>query len=75
MPEYSEFGVLMPVFDGNFLDDTVPLTENELIWKDVIIKFLQNKNIREEYSKKGMLRAQDFSIERIREQWIKILKN
>lgn len=72
--EFAKFGILMPVFKGEFLDETIPLTETEIKWKNTMINVLQDNELRKNYSTKGLLRANDFSIDNIKEQWIKIIK-
>ncbi|NWF65856.1 MAG: glycosyltransferase, partial [Campylobacterales bacterium] len=69
--ELGEFGVLNPMFSGDFENRDI---QTKKIWIDSIIKLLNDDNLREEYSKKAKIRANDFSKDSIVKEWVKIIK-
>lgn len=66
---------LCPVCDGVFRNADVPLTTEENILADAMIALAQDKEMRLKYSKKGLLRAQDFGIEKILPEYIEVLES
>ncbi len=73
-PEFAKYGVLMPVFKLKFKKANEPLDEIEKMWVEVISEFLQKENLRQEYAHKAKERATDFDIEKIIEEYRKVLK-
>jgi glycosyltransferase involved in cell wall biosynthesis len=73
-PEFSEYGVLMPVFEIKYKTANEPLEEREIMWVKTIDKLLEDESLREHYSEKAKQRAEDFRIEKIVEEWREILK-
>ena len=63
--EYGEYGILMPVMDGRPYSARDPLTWQERVWADELIKLLRNPEILEEYKRRGPRRAADFDIPKI----------
>jgi len=63
-PEYGEYGVLMPVMDGKFYSPSDPLTWQEEVWVEGIVKLLKNPALLEEYRGKALSRAMDFDAEK-----------
>jgi len=72
-PEFAKYGILMPVFDGKLKKINDPLTNEEKIWVETILKILKNKNILDKYSQMGKKKAKDFDVENIIKKWKEIL--
>jgi len=73
-PEFAEYGVLMPVFDVKYKTAKEPLEEREIMWVKTIDKLLEDENLRKNYSEKAKQRAEDFSIEKIVQEWKGVLR-
>ena len=73
-PEFSEYGVLMPVFEVKYKTANEPLEEREIMWVETIDKLLEDKNLRKHYSEKAKQRAEDFRIEKIVQEWKEVLR-
>ena len=73
-PEFSEYGVLMPVFEIKYKTANEPLEEREIMWVETIDKLLEDESLREHYSEKAKQRAEDFSIEKIVQEWREVLR-
>jgi glycosyltransferase involved in cell wall biosynthesis len=73
-PEFAEYGVLMPVFEVKYKSAEEPLEEKEIMWVETIDKLLEDENLRKSYSGKAKQRAEDFSIEKIVEEWKEVLR-
>lgn len=71
--EYCEYGIIVPVCDGNYYDYDVPLTREEKILAKSIIELYKDEKVREYYSHKGRERAKDFDITNIVEEWENLL--
>ncbi|MEM3539340.1 MAG: hypothetical protein QXM29_06210 [Nitrososphaerales archaeon] len=61
-PEYGEYGILMPVMDGKMYTAKVPLTWQEEVWADEIIKLLTHPKKLNEYKRKSLKRAFEFDV-------------
>ena len=73
-PEYDGFGVLMPIFFGNeFLEANTTLVERERLWVNTLQTLLVNDEKLSEYTKMGIQRAEDFSLEVIISEWKDII--
>jgi glycosyltransferase involved in cell wall biosynthesis len=72
-PEFSEYGVLMPVFEVKYKSAEEPLGEKEMMWVETIDKLLEDEGLRKHYSEKAKQRAEDFRIEKIVEEWKEVL--
>ncbi|MFZ8830678.1 MAG: glycosyltransferase, partial [Thermodesulfobacteriaceae bacterium] len=72
-PEFAEYGILMPVFDVKYKTAKEPLEEREIMWVKTIDKLLEDENLRKNYSEKANQRAEDFRIEKIVQEWKKVL--
>ncbi len=69
--EYAQYGVLIPVCrEGN--SDT-QLSKEENIMADSIIKMLNDKQMRDNYSKMGVIRGYDFNINNIMKKWEELI--
>jgi glycosyltransferase involved in cell wall biosynthesis len=73
-PEFAEYGVLMPVFDVKYKNANEPLEEKEIMWVETIDRLLEDESWRKNYSEKAKQRAEDFSIEKIVQEWKGVLK-
>ncbi len=71
--EFAEYGVLMPVFEVKYKTAKEPLEEREIMWIEAIDKLLEDESLRKHYSEKAKQRAEDFSIEKIVEEWKEVL--
>jgi glycosyltransferase involved in cell wall biosynthesis len=63
-PEYAEYGILMPVMDGKLYSASDPLTWQEEVWAEELIKLLKDSRPLEEYREKALKRALDFDAEK-----------
>jgi glycosyltransferase involved in cell wall biosynthesis len=68
-PEFAQYGILMPVFDGQLKKINDPLTKEEKIWIDTLLKVLKNDDILNKYKLKCKERTKDFYIENIIKDW------
>jgi len=73
-PEFAEYGVLMPVFEVKYKTAKEPLEEKEIMWVETIDKLLEDEGLRKNYSEKAKQRAEDFSIEKIVQEWREVLR-
>jgi len=73
-PEFAEYGVLMPVFEVKYKSANEPLEEREMMWVETIDKLLEDESLGKNYSEKAKQRAEDFSIEKIVQEWKEVLK-
>lgn len=60
--EISDFGILVPVCDKNFLKSTIALSEEEDAMAQAITRLLTDKTLASEFSRKGIGRARDFDV-------------
>ncbi len=67
-PEFAKYGILMPVFEED---------NQEIVraWVETIKRVLTDEGLRERYSKVGLKRAEDFRIEKIVDEWRRVLNN
>ncbi len=73
-PEFAEYGVLMPVFEIKYKTAKEPLEEREIMWVETIDKLLEDEILRKNYSEKAKQRAEDFTIEKVVQEWKEVLK-
>lgn len=71
--DFAEYGILVPIFDGKQRSTKVPLTKEESLMAQAIIKFFE-QNKRKHYSKMSKKRSKDFAIETISQQWKDLLQ-
>lgn len=69
-PEISEYGVLVPVCDGRKYGHSDPLTKEELILAETIIKMYKDVHLRDELSSNGKKRVLEFRSDNIAKEWI-----
>ncbi|MBO5094462.1 MAG: glycosyltransferase [Lachnospiraceae bacterium] len=73
--EKAEYGILCPVCDGVIRGAHEKLTCEEETLADAIIELLQNKELREHYRSVGCKRAEDFDMENLIWEWLKVIEN
>jgi len=71
--EYAEYGILTPVCDGNYYSANDPLTKEEKMIANAVIRLLKDKEIREHYQNQSKKRIADFKPEKIIEQWLDVI--
>lgn len=72
--QYAEYGILIPVCDGIYHAENVPLTKEEKILADSMIILVQNDDMKDRYSKLSIERAQDFNLDEILPMWSEIIE-
>jgi len=75
-PYYGEYGILSKPFPRMFIWQNLnekPLIEEEKIFADIMIKIIEDKDLRRKYSK-GLKRAKDFDIKKIMKSWKKLIE-
>jgi len=63
--EYAEFGILVPCLDGKFRLANQPLTLEEQLLAESILRVLTDKNLHSHYALTGRKRAEDFDVNRV----------
>lgn len=71
--EMAEYGLLVPVCDGQHENASDPLTKEEMLMADAIIRLLENQDLRDSYAKRALERARDFSTDNITAEWISLI--
>ncbi len=71
----QEFGILMPVFDHHFNSSDESVSDLHQQWADRISDLLLNDEKRKHYQQQSLLRAQDFSVEKVCKKWLDIIEN
>ena len=66
-------GILTPVCDGNMYKPNDPLTKEERVIADRIIRLLNDSEMWDHFSKKSSIRSKDFDEEILIKQWESIL--
>lgn len=66
--EYAEYGIITPVCSGNKLKSSSPLEKEEALLSEAMIKLLEDAELRENYARKSVERAMDFTIKKIVEE-------
>lgn len=74
-PEYGDYGILMPVMDGKLYTAKDPLTWQEEVWAEEIIKLLKDSRPLEEYRRKALRRALDFDAEKQVKKYFEVIFN
>lgn len=69
--EFARYGILMPLLKIN---DNTTYKGRLMIWKDTINKALEESEMMTEYCEAGKSRSEDFSKEKITEQWISLIQ-
>jgi len=72
-PEYAEYGILMPVMDGKFYSVSDPLTWQEEVWAEEIIRCLTHPEKLSKYRAKAISWARDFDAKKIAKRYFEVL--
>lgn len=72
--EVGEFGVLAPPMDRGYRWDGGELDEGERRLCEAMRLLLEDRPLRERYSRLGPRRAEDFSAQRSKESWLSLLR-
>lgn len=73
-PEFARYGILMPVFDGEYKKADDPLTREEKVWAETLSEILSNEKLLNEYGEKAKERALDFDMDKIIKQWLEVIE-
>lgn len=73
--EYAEYGVLTPICGYGQRNATEPLTREEELLAEGMLRLLEDDGLRKEYEAKGLERVQRFSPEAILREWEKVIEN
>ncbi|MGB9978578.1 glycosyltransferase [Methanobacterium sp.] len=73
-PYFGEHGILIKPFEKKWKDSEEKLDNIEEMLYDLMIKMIENPDLRKEYSK-GLNRAKDFDKDKIINQWEKLIVN
>lgn len=72
--ELAEYGVLVPVCDGEHFNATESLTDEEAYLADAMIYLHKHPDIREEYRKKAKERIRNFDKSLILDEWVNVIE-
>lgn len=72
--ERAEFGILVPINNGDKKTAEEPLDEQEKILKQAIELLIKDGEIRNNYSRKSVERSLDFNIDNIIKRWIEAIE-
>lgn len=72
--EYAEYGILIPVQDGEYKSAEDRITSGEVTLANVIMKVLVAPGLREKYANMGYKRCMHFSMELFVRQWRDVIK-
>lgn len=70
----NRYGILIPVCDGIKHKYSTPLTNEENIMADFIVKTIKNKTLRNYFAKQALKRVNEFDISKIIEEWEKVIE-
>ena len=68
----GDYGILLPPLEKKFVTN-VNLTQRELYWSKELFHFLKNDSFMVKYKERALRRAYDFSLEKIGEEWLKLI--
>jgi glycosyltransferase involved in cell wall biosynthesis len=71
--EQGQYGILTPPLDGRFRDANVPLTKEESLLAESLIKLLQDEPLRQHYRQVSRERIEPFGADRVIAKWMDIL--
>jgi glycosyltransferase involved in cell wall biosynthesis len=72
---YQGFGVLMPIFNKKYVNANTKLNAQEELWISTLENLLSNFQKRNEYSQKGLKRADYFQMKSIFSEWKKMIES
>lgn len=67
--EFAEYGILVPPCDGTFYSSTQPLSREEKLFAEAVLRILEDPWLREMYREKGLQRVRDFELGRIMDSY------
>lgn len=72
--EFAEYGILVPVCDGNHFNASDPLTKEEEYLAKAMVCLSDNPEVKNNYIKKASNRVRDFDKQHIMNKWIDIIE-
>ena len=72
--EHAQYGILVPADNRKFYEAKDPLNNIEKKLSEAILEMIENNELRKEYKKKSLERAADFAIDKVIDEWIKVLE-
>lgn len=74
-PDYTGFGVLMPIFQKEFVEAREKLDQKEKLWVETIEKLLADDEKLKDYSNNGIQRANVFEVQLIVAEWKSLINS
>ena len=71
---WTEYGVITPLCSGRMRSAQEPLEEQEILLAKALVTCLENKEVREKYSRMGQERSQCFDMDTIIQEWISLIE-
>lgn len=68
-PDFDGYGVLMPTFPNRLIDETPPMSPEEICWVDTVMELLSDEKRLRHYVEQGVCRAEAFRPEPIMAAW------
>lgn len=72
--DYCNYGILVPVCDGNKYSAKDSLTKEELLMAKAVDEIINDKELSEKYRNNAQKRSNDFEIENITKKWYELLE-
>lgn len=69
----GEYGILLPVIKGGIADKNFDSEVYKIKWTNIIIELLKDKEKWHQYSQKGLRRVENFRLEKIILEWVKLI--
>lgn len=70
--ELAEYGILIPVCDGEKYTEKDALTKEELLMAKAIKKLIKDEELLKRYKNKALERSKDFEIDTVTKQWYRL---
>jgi glycosyltransferase involved in cell wall biosynthesis len=74
-PDFDGSGVLMPIFKNEFVGENSELDTQEQLWVKTLGCLLSDDNKLQQYSTKGLERAEDFQVRPIMSEWKSLINS
>lgn len=74
-PEFAEYGILAPIFSGEFKNNQDQFDNIEKMWFKLIIRVMEDNKLKSYYAKRGEQRAFDFNINIVIKKWEDFILN
>ena len=71
----AQYGILVPVCDGEFRNVDLPLTMEEQLMADAICRLINNPELAEHYRTEVLIRAGQLDLSKIAECWVQVIEN